>query len=161
HITPAGCSSISSSPSFATAASVPSNGRYARAGADHNDIASEASAKRTKPIKAACDTGTRARMVASWLRRCAENPDGGRLTSCRPRRQEKPVQLRNEERRARTRDRWDAREPAVGLPLHVEDIQEAFAAAHIRAMSLGIHKQIVRITAGLHSLLGGAIVHRE
>src|SRR5216684_5867032 len=129
---PAGSSSISTSCGSATAASVPSNGRYA------NDA--------VEPTMATPITTTHVsdedpifeirclihnHSFEAHSRHRPVHPHGSRLQRCRTHRKKQPVHRRNVIGSARASDRGHSAEATIVARACVEDVDETFAAAHV------------------------------
>src|SRR5690349_13704075 len=129
---PAGCSSISISPFFATAASVPSKGRYACAGeAKRLGAINMIEAKRFDELrKGRLFAGMRAsRHLVSWRR--FEHPDRRRASGTRTYRDKQATHLRNEKGSAGSWSSRNAGNALVRRPAAVEYVEIARAAADV------------------------------
>src|SRR5262249_8864463 len=82
------------------------------------------------------------------LRLRAKHPYPNRIATGGAHAKEQPIKFGHEERRARSRYRWNSRQALVRA--RVENVDHAGAAAHIDAMALCIHKDIVGIATVLN-----------
>src|SRR5262249_5775481 len=95
------------------------------------------------------------------LRYRPEYPDLRGLAGVRRNRQEKTVELRNEDRGPRPGSRRQALDAAIAVAAHIEDVDEARPAADIDAPALGVDEQVVCIPARLKGRDRGTPAHRE
>src|SRR5713101_4654252 len=114
---PAGCNSISTSPGAATAASVPSNGRYAEAGPDHavkHNAMTDPDASRLGNCR--FKNWRHADMhclAAIKLRHWSEHPDRCWLSGRCPDGNQEAIQLWHKEGGARPRNRRNTRNSPI------------------------------------------------
>lgn len=83
------------------------------------------------------------------LRRPAEHPDRGRLAPRRSGRDKEAVEFRDKQRGACARNRRNLGKPRITVAAHLQNIDDAFAAADIDSLPLGIDKEVGGGVAGL------------
>src|SRR5215467_3214223 len=150
RIIPAGCNSISTSFTSATAASVPSNGRYA-----NEAVEPTIATPTTAPVKAIFSKSNVSfpccPLEAPSSRRWPVHPHSGWLRRYRTHRKKQPVQRRNVIGSARAPDRGQSSYATIVDCACVEDVEETLSATHVYTCALCIHEHIVGIAAHVNA----------
>src|SRR6266849_4744929 len=100
-------------------------------------------------------------VAATDSRHWSEDPYGCGLSRARPDSNKQAIHLGYKERRARTRNRGDTRDPSIRRFSRFQNIKEASPATDVNARALGINEQVIGIAAGLGGRDRLAVRHGE